>query len=576
MLSHRFQVLFIAFITLGIFYPSLFSDFNSLDDQDMIDKLMALDSIDLKGLFLPKSGLQYYRPVLYLTFVLDRFIFLCEPSFMHLENVVIHLLSGLLVFFISRRLLRNHATNISPYPALFISSLFVLHPLNTEAVNWISGRTDLMAGLFVFLCFFLFLKGLDAIKYWGFKAFIWFFLSALSYLLGMLSKEPAVMLVLVLGLFLCLRDHYDINLSRRNKAFIMLPYILMAVLYFLLRYLATSGSDQGLYKAASAFTLDPLIKLKVIVVAIGFYMKKLFIPTPLNFAIVKVATIPYLLIGIAWVFIIIYLLKKRSLSSFFLLFSFSFILPALPVAIARMTWTPLAERYLYISTFGVAAFVVLNMEKYISRKELIYLILGLLIVLSGFITAERTLLWQSNLSFYEDAVRKSPDFAPIRNEYGIALSRAGRTKEGLEQFLKASELSKGINWQPELNLLEGKLGTNKSIREKKQAYIKALERPNIPKAVVLKRIISLIEAEMLKEKDEKAIKGLIDEEIWFLESLTELDKKEGYYNYRLGQLYMIKGMKEEARREFKEAVRRSPSSYFTMAARRLAEKLKSN
>ena len=153
-LSGRYQVLLIIFLSLGVYYPSIFGQVNTVDDFKLITSLINIDHIDLRHLFFPMSPLHYYRPILLLSFLFDRFVFFCAASFMHLDNIILHTINGVLVFLIVRELSRMFKISENRYIALFASMLFILHPINTEAVNWISGRTDVLAGTFVFLAFF--------------------------------------------------------------------------------------------------------------------------------------------------------------------------------------------------------------------------------------------------------------------------------------------------------------------------------------------------------------------------------------------------------------------------------------
>ena len=84
-LSNRFKVLFILFVVLGVYYPVIFAGTNSIDDHRMIMQLEELERVDWKGLFLPSGG-YYYRPLLMLSFIADKFLWGLTPSFMHLEN----------------------------------------------------------------------------------------------------------------------------------------------------------------------------------------------------------------------------------------------------------------------------------------------------------------------------------------------------------------------------------------------------------------------------------------------------------------------------------------------------------
>src|SRR5690242_10177233 len=73
---------------------------------------------------------------------------------MHLENVLFHLLNVLLLFAVARRYAPEQEGR-PPLLALTAALLFALHPINAEAVNWISGRSDLIACFFVLLSAFL-------------------------------------------------------------------------------------------------------------------------------------------------------------------------------------------------------------------------------------------------------------------------------------------------------------------------------------------------------------------------------------------------------------------------------------
>lgn len=74
-LSERSKILFIIFVSLGIYYPSIFGEENSVDDIRMITQIMNTTNIDWKNIFLPESSLYYYRPVLWLSYVIDGLLF---------------------------------------------------------------------------------------------------------------------------------------------------------------------------------------------------------------------------------------------------------------------------------------------------------------------------------------------------------------------------------------------------------------------------------------------------------------------------------------------------------------------
>ena len=133
-LNERTCLLLLVLVVLGVYYPAIFSPINSVDDPGMITYLLNTDSFSLKEIFTP--GTTYFRPLLTLSFMADKFVWGLQESFMHLENIVFHLLNVLVLFFVSRSCCRTREIH-SPLLPFIAALLFALHPINTEAVNWI-------------------------------------------------------------------------------------------------------------------------------------------------------------------------------------------------------------------------------------------------------------------------------------------------------------------------------------------------------------------------------------------------------------------------------------------------------
>ncbi len=566
-ISEKSKILFVIFVSLGIYYPAIFGAECSVDDSKMITSLMNMSSINWKALFLPHSSILYYRPVLYLTFILDRFIWLCDASFMHLENVLFHTLNAVLVYYLVKVLLKTFAIDAEGYHPMFSALLFAAHPINTEAVDWISGRTDLMAGTFVFLSLLTFLISL--------RKYGWCWISALFYLLALLSKEVSVALLPVIALFLLLNERPIPEVVKGRRLKLLLPYLLSLVIYFLMRFLASGFSDSGMSIQIRTVREGNLLKKTGSAIkALGFYVKKLFVPLPLNFGIIEINGTFYLCFGIIVLISIIYLLiRKRNISSFPILLSVLFILPAIPVAISKMAWTPLGERYLYISSFGVSVFVILTLNR-LTFTVLRYGIVGVLIFAAGFVTVGRNRIWQSDLALFKDTVEKSPTFAAARNEYGMALAKAGMMDEAIEQFRIGQRLGHGIYQLPEMNIIEQTSVEKGSLSDAKARYAKLLKHVDSReyKDLILTRIVTLTEAQIMKEKNPKRFNKLIREDMDYIERLNNIHRS-GYYSYRLGQLYLQQGNKKKAQANFAAAVVISPNEFFAPAAKKLAQRL---
>src|SRR6266568_8847319 len=183
MLKRRYQLLFMTLAVFEIFLPTILAGLCFVDDVQMFKGLLQMHDWNLKDVFTP--GGIYYRPLLSLSFILDKEFWLLNERVMHVENVLLHLLNVALVYYLALALLPDHEKEESLLP-LTAALCFGLHPVNTEAVNWISGRADVMAGTFVLLSALYLVKFKKENK----KCFLG--VSSLSLLLGVLSKEVAV------------------------------------------------------------------------------------------------------------------------------------------------------------------------------------------------------------------------------------------------------------------------------------------------------------------------------------------------------------------------------------------------
>jgi tetratricopeptide (TPR) repeat protein len=573
-LSKTVQILLIIFIIFGIYYPAIFAEPLSTDDRLLITNLLNIEKIDLKSLFIPESPVTYYRPLLYLTYIFDGKVFGGLESFMHLENIVIHAISSIIVFLLTKNIITFFRIRTNRYFPLFVSLVFALHPINTESVNWISGRTDLLAGMFVFMSMFILLRknNLQGI-----------FIASLFYLFGLFCKEVAIGTLAIVFLFILLRDQKGSLFIKGNRIFMIIIFISITVLYFGLRTGFNLQSDEGISTVAKAEGMSIYIAFRGLMKAMGFYMKKLFIPLPLNLVIISIPTYIYFPLGIIVTVTMLILLsllvfnKKLDISgrfiAFWFLFAIIFYLPAVPLAIARMTWTPLAERYLYISSLSSAMIVTYLISRV--REKVFILIMAIILIASATVTAKRTIVWQRNLTLWEDTVRKSPDSAAARNDYAIALWRAGRLKEAKEQFLIASKLvgEKDIATpMTNLALVDLEEGNTYEGIKRLRSILESKNLDNRNRIKILKKLIYITEQKTLNLKNNKESISLYRELVSYYGDLFKITHN-GFYSYRLGQLHLALGEKKEAIEAFKEAVRLSPNEYFSPAARKLIKRL---
>ncbi len=125
----------------------------------------------------------YYRPFLFLTFLFNYILTGTDPVLYHLVSNLIHIGNGLLIFYLLVRWLR------SPRAAFLGALLFLIQPLQTEAVAYVSGRGDPLSIFFILAGIALYVHD----RTW------W---AGLAAVLAVLSRETAVLFPVYLGLAL--------------------------------------------------------------------------------------------------------------------------------------------------------------------------------------------------------------------------------------------------------------------------------------------------------------------------------------------------------------------------------------
>lgn len=577
MLSRRFQLLLLATVVLAVYYRAIFSELNSIDDVGMVTGMLNTDHWSLRELFFPRGGVGlYYRPLLSLSFLLDNELWFMDSSFLHLENILLHLCNVLLVYLLALILLPESEKKTSYLP-LIAALCFGLHPITTESVNWVSGRTDLMAGFFILLCalsLVLFRQG----QRYGYLCW-----ATLALLCATLTKE--VSLAFLLGAFFLLNARSSgeaaagASLGGRLKRMapeLFLLGVMTAGLALVYYYLQTHPYRYDSSKLRMTFHfifVDPFHTLFVFLRAFGFYLKKLFWPFPLNFAIVEVDPL-YELLAIPLVLGCGYLAVRRTLLSATFLAGVCMITPAFLPAFNQVAWTPYAERYAYIASAFVTTAAVLFLGRQMQLPHYgraLKVVVPCLLVLLALATFQRNLIWKSNLSLYGDTVKKSPNFSKVWNEYGIAYHNIKDFRNAEINFAKASSLySLYYDEVSDLNLVAVLLEQGKE-DEAAAVYKRVLKKGGGSSVRVLESYIRYLGNKKPVRNDPDAARKLKIEKLEYTGKLYALTKDPALL-YRLGGLSLALGNRHDGLAYYRRAFAELPkeSNYKEMSRRQIA------
>ncbi|MBT1070410.1 tetratricopeptide repeat protein [Pelotalea chapellei] len=407
---------------------TLHVDFISVDDVSILDFLQT-NEISLHSLFLGGGG-DYFRPIPFLSFILDLQLFGRDPLAFHVMNAGLHLINALLVYLFALQTFK--LSSLRKTAACVAALIFALHPVNSEAVLWMAGRTDLLCCTFFLLALLVGLNAqVDTIK--ATSAFFIMFLCSL------LSKEASIATVLILPVY-CQLNRSIISPERRYSLYGAMA--LAAGLYLAMRNGFHRGVDSGIGRIVGISAAKPFYHfVSESFAAFGFYIKKLLFPLPLNFAIVTINTNLYVVIGIIASITLLFLFWRIVSLRLSLLITVFGLAPPLLALHGKLPWTPFAERYLYLSSIGIALAVgiCLSCCRSVRLRSLFFA----LVLTYACITISRVVLWTDSKAFWYDILQKSPEFP--RSYVGVAIELIKEAKYDEAQRLLEKSLAMGYD-----------------------------------------------------------------------------------------------------------------------------------
>ena len=371
----------------------------------------------------PGSQRFFYRPLMTLSFFIDHALWGENPVGFHLTNLLLHLINVLLVYSCFSVLASRELAFVS-------AALFAVHPVHTESVTWISGRTDLLASTWVLGAFRGYLslanpsRSLLRLSAVGFL-----------YILALLTKEVAIVLVVALALHLRFLPP-DEPLRRLYKSAI---WILagIAFLYSILRILVLemplwTSTERPLWLLI--FNLPRLLARYLLKLV---FPLRLYAHDPMEWVEPhqwpQVLLASFILVAAAagvWA-----LAKRNRLALFGAAWTGVFLLPVLNAG--TFTDVLVAERFLYLPSVGfcwmLAVGYGLARETEGWRRPALAALLAV-ILLAGARTWLRNPVWSNEIVLFEEIHRTSPNYLLPHRALASAYLRHGRPEDAIEEL----------------------------------------------------------------------------------------------------------------------------------------------
>ena len=378
----------------------------------------------------------------------------------HIVNLILHFTASLLFFLILRRLgiLMAAGPNWSPW---FGAGLFLLHPLQTESVNYVAGRSELLCAVFVLLAWLLFLRYFDTqLPASGTIAIL------LCCGAAVLSKESGVWVAALLVFTDVYWNRQGLAMQFRRKTALYLTGLacLVATVFLILRSLAGSstagvGTGVGHWGYALTQCRSILTYLRLFLWPAG---QSLDWRLPTFHSIWDDGGWVYVT-GLAAVFVAVYFLFPRfKVVSFGLLL---FLLALMPTSSFVPLQDNLAERRMYLPLAGLVIAVLGVAGAMRMNAKVRNVAFTLALAAPAFATRSRTRLWSDDLLMWQNVIAQDPgnarahswlggalavrnDCAGAAREYKSAVALEGITLAGGTNLATAYECSR----QPELAL----------------------------------------------------------------------------------------------------------------------------
>jgi Flp pilus assembly protein TadD len=400
--------------------------------------------------FTKGSGETTYRPVVTASYFIDYALWQLNPFGYHLTNIILHILNTLLLFCLVSLLTGNRGI------ALLASLLFAVHPVNSEAVNVISFREDLLAFLFFMSSFILYIK---CNGYTGKKQLYTYILSLVSFSLALFSKEMSVTLPFVLVMY----DHF-FGFHREGKNFLArrasryAGYIIILAFYLWVRLVVMKNpSEPPVGYPGGSFYTNVITMVQVFF----SYIRWLFFPSGIpvvlresHLSIAHAFFTPEVLVSVSLLMFFLALAirvrKTATLVSFAVFYLF---ITLVPVSNIWPIVNFMASRYLYIPMVGfclaVATLLVTSathgsrsLQSGILRNAVRCFII-IFLVSSALLTTTRNTVWINNTAVASEMVQRYPQSAMAHASLGASFLKDGVLDKAIREYAVAVRLEPG-------------------------------------------------------------------------------------------------------------------------------------
>ncbi len=501
----------------------------------------------------------------------------------HIFNITVHILSAVFFYFLVQETFKTPTvkngslSGFSDIIALFAALIFLTHPVQTTAVNYIWQRAAVMATFFYIASIFFYAKArvTSCARY--------YVVAWITTVLGMFTKEitatiPITLLIYEVLFFGPIKD--DVR-----KRFVVISFFLATSFIIPLMLMRSSSVTMDLMRpdAVRTATHDHAEHLDITrwvgektmsrrdyyltqLNVARTYLGLLFFPVdqnldydyPIAHSLRKSRTFISLLVLSAIILAALVTARNFPLLSFGIFWFFI----GLSVESLVVQKDVIFEHRLYLLTAGFAIFLTSALCRLLKIRRLVVIVLCIVVSAFSIATYKRNMIWHDSLSLWKDVIKKSPNKAPAYNFAALAYGDGHDFQNAIACYKKAIEI------KPDFDAAYINLGTAYAAVGKHQSAVQSYQKateidPNAQSTISAYNNLgieycALGNASEAESSFRKAV-----------EKAAQIDPHQAEPTVNLGMLYAALGRTGEAKKLFENAVLIDPEN--TKAKKELAK-----
>ncbi len=381
----------------------------------------------------------------------------------HLGSLLIHLANGLLVGLLARELAARHTPTLDAgrrdMVALGSALLFGLHPVATEAVSYLSGRSIALGMLFGTLAMLAHLRGRNG-------------LALMALVAAVAARETMVFMVLVVWLFDVSRTDRSAPAFSLTRLRALWPCLAAGLIVALAAGAWMLGNDRySLLLDLSAQIAGDRLGSPSLLVALRYFVQLLLLmryPSIDPAVDGPMPTSTRLLLSLALLLMLVLAWRARHQRPEWVI-ALAWCLALLaPLYLFAIRHDPVADRHFYPALAPVAWLIATTIARLGRARGAV---LGALAVTLAVVTAVRNADYRSEVALWEAAARGAPGKVRVLNNLGVAYLAEQRWTEAQAVLQQALEIDPGHDLAAE-NLAQARAGADQAARRAAGASIR--------------------------------------------------------------------------------------------------------